>query len=453
MKLKGKRVLVVGAGRSGIAAARFLAAKGAAVTLTDIKPEPELAPVTAFGVETCFGAYPEVAGYDLLVVSPGVPLTEAPVVEARTRGIEVIGELELAYRFARAPIVAVTGTNGKTTTTALTGEIFRAAGKRTLVAGNIGVPLVAAVEDYGPEDVIVAEVSSFQLETAVFFRPRVAVILNVTPDHLDRHRTLAEYAAAKARIFARQTAEDTTVLNADDPVVAAMAAASRARVLFFSRKHNLKRGVFIQQGRAVVQQNGQLVEVCDAGTIRIPGTHNLENALAATAAATALGVPVPVIGKVLQEFPGVAHRLEFVAEIGGVRYVNDSKGTNPDAAIKALEAYPQPVVLIAGGRNKGSDFSGFAAKMKQKVRALVVLGESAGEIAAAAHAAGIEPVFKAASLEEAVYVARDAARPGDVVLLSPACASWDMFKNYEERGELFKKTVREIAGRKNAVPG
>ncbi len=444
MELTGKRVLVVGAGKSGVAAARFLRAKGAVVGLTDIKPAAALPEAAELEVETFFGAYPAAAGYNLLVVSPGVSPTVPPVAEAKEQGIEVIGELELAYRYARAPIVAITGTNGKTTTTALTGEMFQRAGWRTLVAGNIGLPLVEVVETDGA-DVIVAEVSSFQLETTRHFRPRVAVILNVTPDHLDRHATLAEYAAAKARIFANQGEGDATVLNGDDRVVAAMRGRSNARVLLFSRRHTLDRGSFVQGGRLVMKLNGSLRDVCAVGEIAIPGAHNLENALAAAVAAGFLGVPPSIIGKTLRQFKGVSHRLEFVAEVDGVTYVNDSKGTNPDAAIKALEAYDRPVVLIAGGRNKGNDFGLFAAKIREKARALVVLGESAAEIAGAAERAGVERIFSAMDFEEAVYLAREAARPGDVVLLSPACASWDMFKNYEERGELFKSIVRSLA--------
>ena len=445
LNLYRKKVLVVGAGKSGLAAARFLRAKDAVVGITDIKPASDLPEVAELDVQTFFGAYPPAAGYDLVVVSPGVPLTVEPVVEARRLGIEVIGELELAYRFARTPIVAVTGTNGKTTTTALTGEIFRTAGWRTAVAGNIGLPLVEVVQDHAPIDVIVAEVSSFQLETTYYFRPRVAVILNVTPDHLDRHRTVREYAAAKARIFANQGDGDATVLNRDDGVVAAMGGGSRAKVLFFSRKHNVDQGAFVRNEEVVLRLNGPATAVCPIVEIGIPGAHNLENALAATAAAGFLGVPAPIIGKTLREFKGVAHRLEFVAEVDGVSYINDSKGTNPDAAIKALEAYEQPIVLIAGGRNKGNDFTLFAEKIKEKVRVLVVLGESAGEIAAAAEAAGFNKIFRAKDFGDAVYLAREAARPGDIVLLSPACASWDMFKNYEERGELFKAIVREFA--------
>jgi UDP-N-acetylmuramoylalanine--D-glutamate ligase len=415
------------------------------VSLTDIKPAAALPEAAALEVETFFGAHPPAVGYELLVVSPGVSPAVAPVAEARGRGIEVIGELELAYRYARSPIVAITGTNGKTTTTALAGEIFRGAGWRVLVAGNIGLPLVEVVET-DRADVIVAEVSSFQLETTRHFRPRVAVILNVTPDHLDRHATLAGYAEAKARIFANQGEGDATVLNGDDRVVAAMRGRSRARVLLFSRRHTLDRGSFVQGGRLVLNLHGAPTDVCGVAEIAIPGAHNLENALAAATATAFLDVPAPVIGNTLREFRGVSHRLEFVAEVNGVTYINDSKGTNPDAAIKALEAYDRPVVLIAGGRNKGNDFGLFAAKIKEKARALVVLGESAEEVAAAAARAGVNKIARAKDFEEAVYLAREAARPGDVVLLSPACASWDMFNNYEERGELFKTIVRGFAG-------
>ncbi|MEW6171465.1 MAG: UDP-N-acetylmuramoyl-L-alanine--D-glutamate ligase [Bacillota bacterium] len=447
MQFEGKKVLVIGAGKSGVAAARFLATKKADVALTDIKTAAELPEAAALGVKTFLGAYPPVAGFDLVVVSPGVPLTVEPVVEAREQGIEVTGELELAFRLTSAPVVAITGTNGKTTTTALIGEIFRTAGWRTLVAGNIGTPLISVVESDTPPDVIVAEVSSFQLETTRLFRPRVGVILNVTPDHLDRHRTMADYAAAKARIFVNQGEGDATVLNLDDPLTAAMKGRSPALELFFSRRHNLESGAFVRNDKLIFAHQRALMEICGVGEISIPGAHNLENALAAVAAAGFMDVPAHVIGRTLQDFKGVTHRLEFVDEIDGVRYVNDSKGTNPDAAIKALEAYDRPIVLIAGGRNKGSRFDTFAAKVKEKARVLVVLGESAEEIATAAAAAGVNLIFRAKGFKEAVHIAREAARPGDVVLLSPACASWDMFRNYEERGELFKQTVREIANR------
>lgn len=445
----GRKILVVGAGKTGVATSNFLARRGALVTLTDIKPSAELKESLAGlppGVKFVLGGYPPVtpALWDLVVVSPGVPPAAAPVAAARTAGIPVTGELELAFRLTRATVVAITGTNGKTTTTALTGEIFRQAGRRVVVGGNIGLPLIDRVEVLGLEDVIVAEVSSFQLATTETFHPRVAVILNITPDHLDWHGTFAAYVEAKARIFARQGPEDFTVLNLDDDVTAALAGRTAGRVIFFSRKHTVSRGAFVQAGRIVVADGGVTRKVCAVDDLPLPGAHNLENALAAVAAAWAVGVEPQDIARALRTFRGVPHRLELVAEHNGVKYVNDSKGTNPDAAIKALEAYDIPIVLIAGGRHKGGSFASFAARVKEKVRVLVLLGECAGEIEAAVRAQGFTDILRAASLPEAVTLAHQAARPGEVVLLSPACASWDMFASYEERGDLFKKVVREL---------
>ncbi|WP_027366044.1 UDP-N-acetylmuramoyl-L-alanine--D-glutamate ligase [Desulfotruncus alcoholivorax] len=447
MNLKGKKILVVGAGKSGISVTRFLMQKEAIVTLTDNRDRDqfngELDDLLVSGVRAALGNYPDVAPglFDLVVVSPGVPLTVAPVVSARERGVPVTGELELAWRFARTPFIAITGTNGKTTTTALVGEIFKAAGYKTLVGGNIGVPLVDVVEDYGPEDIIVAEVSSFQLETVELFRPRVAIITNITPDHLDRHGTMEAYTAAKARIFARQEAGDYTVLNYDDPKTRALAGITGGKVIFFSRRHILEEGVFVREGNMLLRLGGIDQEIMPVKDIAIPGGHNLENALAAAAAAAVLGASPELLELTLKTFPGVAHRLETVAEINGVKYVNDSKGTNPEASIKALEAFDSPIVLLAGGRNKGSDFTEFARLAGKKARVMVILGECAAEIEQAARQAGISSILKAASFNEAVLMAHGAAKPGDVVLLSPACASWDMFKNYEERGELFRQIV------------
>ena len=447
MELKGKRILVVGAGKSGLAVSRFLAGKGAFTVLTDsnipVCPSGELAQLESAGVVLSLGRYPEVGSqtFDMVVLSPGVPLTEEPARSAMKYGIALTGELELAYLFATAPIVAITGTNGKTTTTTLIGEIFKKAGRETLVGGNIGLPLVTEVERYGPEDVIVAEVSSFQLETIRCFKPRVAVILNITPDHLDRHGNMAGYTAAKARIFENQGAGDYTVLNYDNPQTTGLGDKTCGRKIFFSARQVIKPGVYVKDGEIVADLDGSPEAICRVAEIGIPGAHNLENALAAVAATKAAGVGNDAIVAVLREFKGVSHRLEFVAEINGVKYINDSKGTNPDASIKALEAYTEPVVLIAGGKNKGSDFGEFAAKVRERVRVLVVLGQSAELIADAARARGFENIQKASDFEEAVVLAHRAARDGEIVLLSPACASWDMFKSYEERGDLFKKIV------------
>ncbi len=450
MDIKGKRFLIVGAGKSGIAVARFLLCKGAVVVLTDNRDIGKLGgaldELLHAGLQAELGSYPEVleSAFDMVVVSPGVPPGVPPVAVARQYGIPVLGELELAYRFASTPMVAITGTNGKTTTTTLVGEIFQATGQRTMVGGNIGLPLVDVVEEYGPRDMLVAEVSSFQLETADHFRPRVAVILNITPDHLDRHGTMENYIAAKARIFARQGPDDFTVLNYDDPRTRALADSSGGQVIFFSHTHNLKEGVLVRGDMITVRQKGSDIDILPAREVAIPGVHNLENALAAVAAAYALGVGPEVLARTLRSFPGVAHRLETVAQKNDVLYVNDSKGTNPDASIKALEAYDRPIVLLAGGRNKGNDFTEFARLIKQKVQVLVVLGECADEVEQAARAAGCNNILRAPGFREAVVMAHNAAQPGDVVLLSPACASWDMFNNYEERGDLFREIITSL---------
>ena len=450
MELRDKRVLVVGAGKSGMAAARFLAGKGTVVTLTDTRePEkfgPQLDNLAQVGVFLCLGGYPgEVEKqFDMVVMSPGIPLNIPPVTEAGKAGIPVIGELELAYRFSRAPIIAITGTNGKTTTTTLVGEIFRDAGYRVLVAGNIGVPLGEEVEYYGPEDIIVAEVSSFQLETVDQFRPRVGIILNLTPDHLDRHGDMEGYAAAKSNIFKNQQKGDFLVLNFDDDLTREKRGQGKGDVIFFSRQHTLEKGVFVHNQNITATLSGGTRSIMGTGDLKIPGSHNIENALAAVAAGLVMGVSECSISATLSRFTGVTHRLEFVAEVEGVRYINDSKGTNPDASIKAVEAYQDPLVIIAGGKNKGNDFSKFTSLASKKTRAMVVLGQCADEMAEAAERAGIKNILRAQNFRDAVLLAREAARPGDVVLLSPACASWDMFNSFEERGDLFKEIVRSF---------
>ena len=450
LEVKNKRVLVVGIARSGVAVANFLVNKGTRVVLTDKKTREELAEtlkeIPVQSVEIIAGEYPDfqIGDFDFLVVSPGVPLSVPPVQQAFTQGIPVYSELELAYRFSRSPIVAITGTNGKTTTTTLLGEIFKHSGQKVCVGGNIGLPLALEVEKYGPDDVIVAEVSSFQLECIKQFKPRVALILNFTPDHLDRHGNMENYIAAKARIYENQDRNDFTVLNYDDPGVAALAAESSGKVIFFSRKHKLEEGIFVEDGQVTVNFRGVVETICPAGEVLIKGGHNLENALAAVAAAFVMGVPALVIGETLRKFKGVAHRLESVAEIDGVKFINDSKGTNPDASIKALEAYDEPIVLLAGGRNKGNDFSEFAQKINEKVRSLVILGECRNEIRAAVEKIGFHQIIEAGSFEEAVQIAAKEAVAGEVVLLSPACASWDMFKDFEERGERFKEVVMNL---------
>lgn len=450
MNLQGKHIIVVGAGLSGQAVAEFLITKQAHVTLTDARSREQVgaaAPrLEGLGVTLRLGDYPLVSKdeYDYLVVSPGVPLTVPPVVQAKKDAIPVLGELELAYRFAKTPIVAITGTNGKTTTTSLIGKMFRDAGYQTLVGGNIGLPLVAEVEKYTPADVVIAEVSSFQLETTETFAPKVALVLNITPDHLDRHGSMEEYIRAKARIFAQQKNTDWTVLNYDDPITKKLAHECPGQVIFFSRQHILDKGIFIQHKKIMVADAKRQYEIAATDILKIPGNHNLENALAATAAGYAMGLAPEKIAQTLATFAGVAHRLETVTTIDDVKYVNDSKGTNPDAAIKALEAFAEPIVLIAGGKNKGVSFAEFASKIKEKVRVLITLGFHGYQIEEAAREQGFNNIYQAKDYPEAVKLANDLAQPGEVVLLSPACTSWDMFKSFEERGELFKKLVLEL---------
>lgn len=450
MDLAGKRVLVVGAGVSGQAVCEFLQAKQARVTLTDSRTREQIGQaadlLVRMGIHLVLGDYPPVSQetFDLLVVSPGVPLTVPPVAQAAVSGVPLLGELELACHFARAPIVAITGTNGKTTTTSLTGQMFRDAGYKTLVAGNIGLPLVSEIENYTAGDRVVAEVSSFQLETTRHFSPRVAVILNITPDHLDRHGSMEEYIRAKAQIFAHQKPTDWCVLNYDDPVTRELARDCPSQVIFFSRRHILEKGSFIQNGKIVIVDEAGLREITGVASLRIPGSHNLENAIAAAAAGHAMGLAPGDIARTLESFSGVAHRLEYVATLNGVDYINDSKGTNPDAAIKALEAYDVPIVLIAGGKNKGVSFTEFAEKIKEKVRVLITVGIHGYQIEEAAREQGFTNIFLARDYPHAVQLAYEHAHPGEVVLLSPACTSWDMFKNFEERGELFKKLVLEL---------
>lgn len=451
MEVKNKKVLVVGAGKTGLSTAGFLNRKGALVTLTDGKKREDfkgsLDGLEKAGVKLELGEYPQINrdDFDFLVISPGVPPTITPVRQAGCLGIPVLGELELAFGYAAAPMVAITGTNGKTTTTTLVGEMFRNAGYNTLVAGNIGIPLIDRVENYGSGDIIVAEVSSFQLETVRSFRPRVAAVLNITPDHLDRHGDMEGYKKAKGLIFSNQGREDYTVLNYDDPLTRSMSAMTKGKVIFFSARHILEEGVYVREGNIVISFSGREIEVLGKDKLQIPGGHNLENALAAVACAGVMGVSPQSLARTLESFKGVEHRLEFVAEINGVKYINDSKGTNPDASIKAVEAYRQPLVLIAGGKNKGNDFGQFTRKAAEKTRVMVVLGQCAGEMEKAAREAGIKNILRAGDFREAVILAHRAAGPGEVVLLSPACASWDMFNSYEERGNYFKEIVRRLA--------
>lgn len=452
MEVQGRKVLIMGAARSGIAASKFLANEGAKVILTDIKSAETMqnvqAEVETFGIQTLWGQQPDIKTIspDFIVTSPGIPLTVPPLVEAQKNLIPVISEIELAYRFCQTPFIAVTGTNGKTTTTALVGQLFKDGGRKVVIGGNIGLPLINEVKKLTPRDLIVAEVSSFQLETIDTFKPRVAIILNLTPDHLDRHGSMEGYRAVKARIFKNQREEDFLILNFDDPLVKELAYQAKSQVIFFSRKNKLEEGVYLMDNHLVIDIGKGPIPICKPEEISIKGTHNLENTLAAVATGYILGLEPEEIQNTLKNFPGVPHRLEFITEINGIKFINDSKGTNPDASIKAIEAYNESIILIAGGRNKGSDFSYFAEKIKEKVKEVILVGEAAGEIKKALIEKGFYNYHEAQTYPQAVAQAFKLAKEGDIVLLSPACASYDMFNNFEERGQAFKELVLQLRG-------
>ncbi|HTC50161.1 MAG TPA: UDP-N-acetylmuramoyl-L-alanine--D-glutamate ligase [Candidatus Aquilonibacter sp.] len=449
MELKDKRVLVVGLGKSGVASALFLKARGARVTVSDTKSGDELRneiPVLldhGIAVETGGHGERTFREQDLIVVSPGVPV-DAPLLErVRSLGGRVIGEIELAAQFLPGRIVAITGSNGKTTTTTLAGEILTVGGFPTLVGGNIGTPAISLTERAKPETVIVLEVSSFQLETIQTFRPKVAVVLNVTPDHLDRHKTFEIYADAKARIFENQKGDDFAVLNADDPTCVAMAADTRAQVFCFSRQQEVKQGAWVHEGDILFRDGARQREIMLVSEISLKGAHNLENVLAAVCASALMGCAPEKIRQAVHNFKAVEHRLEFVATIGGVDYYNDSKATNVDATIKALESFPANVHLILGGKDKGSDYSVLNDLLRERVKRVYTIGAAAAKIESQIKNVEIE---HSETLENAIRKAHAIAEPGDVVLLAPACASFDQFKNYEQRGHVFKEITQRLAG-------
>ncbi|MGF7185067.1 UDP-N-acetylmuramoylalanine--D-glutamate ligase [Desulfitispora alkaliphila] len=455
MKIKNaKKTLVIGMGKSGQAAVRFLATKGLIVDVFDSNDTAKIKEIVnelAKQINRAYlGVCPEITkgSYDFVVISPGVPMNIQPITEAVNADIEIISELELAYFYINATIVAITGTNGKTTTTALTHQIVKDAGERCHLGGNIGTPLLDVISEIKAKDKVIAEVSSFQLENTKEFKPKVAAILNLSPDHLDRHGTFSNYIAAKAKIFANQETGDYTVLNYDDEETKKLSDSCPGTVIFFSCQHTLEQGVFVRDNQIVCKFNDNEREsiICNVEDVHIKGEHNLENALAATAIAYAVGINSQIIKEVLMNFKGVKHRLEFVDIIDGVEFVNDSKGTNPDAAIKAVKAYDKPIILIAGGKDKGSDFSSFMELAAPKLKSLIVLGETADKINNAALKEGVKDIHRVKDYPEAVQTAKSIASSGDVVLLSPACASWDMFNSFEERGELFKKLVRQLGG-------
>jgi len=452
MEFRGKRVMVVGLARSGVAACKVLAERGARVLGTDRlsreKLRGDLAGLEARGVGLATGGHraEDFLDADLIVISPGVPTDMDLLAQVRSRGIPVWGEVELASRLTPARFLGITGTNGKSTTTSLLGTMLEAAGFPVVVAGNIGTALCEVVTTLGPSHWVVAELSSFQLETIVTFRPHVAALLNLAPDHLDRYANLADYYAAKARIFLNQTPEDFAVLNADDPPTLEWARGLRSQPRLFSRIRTVGDGAFVRDGRLAVRREGRTEAACGVSEIRIQGLHNLENSLAAAAVASAIGAPAAAIGDALKRFPGLPHRLELIAEVDGVRYVNDSKGTNVGAVVKSLEGYAGGVILIAGGKDKGGDFVPLRPLVATRVKTLLLLGQARDVIRG--QLAGACPMEDVPTLEAAVRRGAEIAAAGDTVLLSPACASFDMFRDFEHRGEVFRDAVRDLAARR-----
>ena len=444
--LLGKKVVVVGLGRTGEATADFLLARGARVVATDSRPEDQLAGVAANLRKR--GALLELGGHfdqtfisaDLIVLSPGVPPEIRPLALARAHGVPITGEIELASRYVTAPIAAVTGTNGKTTVTSLMGDIMLKSGRKTFVGGNIGNPLIEFVAGSESAEVVVLEVSSFQLETIDEFKPKVGAWLNASPDHMDRYHALEDYYQAKARLFGRQGSDDVAVLNADDPIVAAV--PTRARRLLFSRLHEVENGAWLKGDRMVFSLDGRTAGELPLAHIKIVGAHNQENVMAAMLCALSLGLDFGPIADAVSAFSGLPHRVELIREYRGVRYYDDSKGTNVGAVIKSLEGFENPVILIAGGRDKAGDFTALKELVGQKVKLLILLGEAAADMKAALGSEA-ETVM-AQDMAEAVALASEQAVSGDVVLLSPACASFDMFEDYGHRGRIFADLVGKV---------
>lgn len=445
-----KKTLVFGSGISGIGACRLLDKVDKDVILYDgnesldaDKIREQLGNVSK--VEVLLGEISEdiINNLELVVMSPGVP-TDVPIVESmRQKGIPIWGEIELAYHYGKGDVLAITGTNGKTTTTALLGEIMKNYNESVYVVGNIGNPYTTVALDMTEKSIAVAEVSSFQLETIHGFCPKVSAILNITPDHLNRHHTMENYVAAKEDIAKNQAVDDVCVLNYEDDITRRFGEKLQCQVLYFSSRRKLEKGIFLDGGN-IIYKNGQEVEICHVDELQILGTHNHENVMAASAMALAYGVPVEIVRDTVKSFAGVAHRIEFVCEKNGVAYYNDSKGTNPDAAIKGIQAMNRKTLLIGGGYDKDSEYEEWIQSFDGKVKQFVLLGQTREKIAEAARRVGFENIILVDTLEEAVRICAELATPGDAVLLSPACASWGMFKNYEERGDKFKNLVKAL---------
>lgn len=455
MLLNGKKILVFGAAKSGVSAAKLLLAQGASVILYDGNDKLKIEDFTddfdtihhtKHQLKAYFGEFPKelISGIDLLVVSPGIAADHSLVEQMRACGIPVWGEIELAYRYARGKIIGITGTNGKTTTTALTGEIMKTAFHEVYVVGNIGNPFTDIAMNTTEKSVSVIELSSFQLETIHDFKPDVSAILNITPDHLDRHHTMENYIRMKENVAKNQTMSELCVLNYEDEALRAMAERLNTRIMFFSSARKLSDGLYLDGGDIIYAAGNERHQICNVNELRILGKHSYENVMAGVGIAITMGVPVEKIKQAITSFRAVEHRIEYVETINGVTYYNDSKGTNPDASIKAVQAMDSPTIVIGGGFDKGVEFDGWIECFEGKVKYLILLGQTREKIAETAIKHGFTNIIMVDSLREAVRVSAEKARDGDAVLLSPACASWGMFENYEQRGRLFKEYVREM---------
>lgn len=452
MNLMNKKVLVIGLAVTGVPLVKVLCELGADVIVNDLKSksdlEDSLRQLTGLDVQYILGKHPEsielLGNLDLVVVSPGVPLDIPFIEELKQKKIEIIGEIELAYRLSNGNIIAITGTNGKTTTTALVGEIFKNASRVTHVVGNIGIAFISKALETKKDDIIVIETSSFQLESITNFRPKIAAILNLTPDHLNRHKTMEKYKEAKFNLFRNQNQDNIAVINFDDIALRHESKNLNASKIYFSRQEILTEGVYVEEGNIVFSKAGKKEKIISIDEIYIPGKHNLENALAATAIALAMDVRPDIIKETLETFKGVEHRVEPVDIIDGVKFVNDSKATNSDAAIKAIEAIDAPILLLAGGLDKGTEFDDFILAFNGKIRHMFVYGETAEKLIKTSTQLNFSAVTVVKDLEDAVKSAYDIANKGDTILLSPACASWDMYKNFELRGKHFKDIVAQL---------
>ncbi|MBE5934322.1 MAG: UDP-N-acetylmuramoyl-L-alanine--D-glutamate ligase [Lachnospiraceae bacterium] len=450
MDLQDKKILVYGAGISGVAAANLLAKTTASVVIYDGNPNLEIdelkKKLVGNEVNIIVGVIPENIRktIDIVVVSPGVPTDLPDLIKFADDGVPIIGEIELAYMFSKGKIIGVTGTNGKTTTTSIIGQILRAHYESSFVVGNIGIPYTEMVTKTKNNSVTVAEISSFQLETIKSFEPDVSLILNITPDHLNRHHTMENYIEAKINITKNQLEDKVCILNYEDEELRKREKNINAKIIYFSSETRLRGGIFIEDDTIIYNNSIEDIKICNVNELKLLGKHNYENVMAAVMATIMIGVPLDIIIEEIKKFVSVEHRIEYVKEVHGVKYYNDSKGTNPDAAIKAVEAMVTPTLLIAGGYDKDSSYDEWIETFDGKIKKLVLIGQTREKIAQAARNKGFEAIELADTLEEAVAICKKSAQKGDAVLLSPACASWGMFKNYEERGNEFKRLVNEM---------